>query len=95
MTTRTFYVVTYDVPDDKRRTQIAKVLEGYGSRVNYSVFECVLTERQYAALRRKLDRRSKPEEDQLRYYALCADCSRRIDVVGTTPVTTYQEIVIV
>lgn len=94
MTLRTFYVVTYDVPDDKRRTQIAKVLEGYGSRVNYSVFECVLTERQYASLRRKLDRRSKPEYDQIRYYTLCADCAKRIETVGTTPVTTYQDIVI-
>jgi CRISPR-associated protein Cas2 len=29
-------VVTYDVPDDKRRLKLAKLLEGYGRRVQYS-----------------------------------------------------------
>ena len=35
-------VVAYDIAYNKRRNKIAKCLEGYGIRVNYSVFECVL-----------------------------------------------------
>ncbi len=32
------YLVAYDISDDRRRTRIAKCLEGYGDRVQYSVF---------------------------------------------------------
>ena len=32
------YVISYDIPDDKRRKKIADLLEGYGQRVQYSVF---------------------------------------------------------
>ncbi|MBR8835369.1 MAG: CRISPR-associated endonuclease Cas2 [Stigonema ocellatum SAG 48.90 = DSM 106950] len=38
------YVVAYDVPCDKRRKKISDLLEGYGQRVQYSVFECLLTQ---------------------------------------------------
>lgn len=32
------YLVAYDIPDDRRRTRLAKVLASYGDRVQYSVF---------------------------------------------------------
>jgi CRISPR-associated protein Cas2 len=34
------YVVTYDISNDKRRTKLATLLDKYGIRVNYSVYEC-------------------------------------------------------
>lgn len=36
------YLIAYDISDDRRRAQLAKVLERYGDRVQYSVFvvEC-------------------------------------------------------
>ncbi|MBK8462456.1 MAG: CRISPR-associated endonuclease Cas2 [Nigerium sp.] len=32
------YLVAYDVPCDRRRTRLAKVLSAYGDRIQYSVF---------------------------------------------------------
>lgn len=32
------YLVAYDIPDDRRRTRVAKALGGFGDRVQYSVF---------------------------------------------------------
>ena len=32
------YLVTYDVAQDRRRTRLAKELEHYGDRIQYSVF---------------------------------------------------------
>ena len=32
------YLIAYDVSDDIRRTKVAKKLESYGDRVQYSVF---------------------------------------------------------
>ena len=37
------YVVTYDIPSNKRRKKVSDLLEGYGRRVQYSVFECLLS----------------------------------------------------
>lgn len=31
-------LIAYDIPDDRRRTKVAKILLGFGDRVQYSVF---------------------------------------------------------
>ena len=35
-------VVSYDIPDDRRRLRLANTLKDFGIRVQYSVFECRL-----------------------------------------------------
>ena len=77
-----YFVVSYDVPEDKRRTKIHKVLKSYGQWVQYSVFECSLTETQYAKLRSRLAKVIKPEEDSILFFSLCACCQRKIDRIG-------------
>ena len=47
-------VVSYDISDDKRRREVAKIMEGHGYRVQYSVFECELDLKQIAKLQKKL-----------------------------------------
>jgi CRISPR-associated protein Cas2 len=39
------YVITYDISNNKERRLVSKVLEGYGFRVQKSVFECLLNKR--------------------------------------------------
>ena len=34
------YVISYDISENKIRNKVAKILEGYGKRIQYSVFEC-------------------------------------------------------
>ena len=51
-----FYVVTYDIGDDKRRNQVVKLMESIGTRMNYSVFECTLTDVQYRNMCKRLER---------------------------------------
>lgn len=36
-------LVVYDIADDRRRTGLSDFLEGYGRRVQESVFECFLS----------------------------------------------------
>jgi CRISPR-associated protein Cas2 len=81
----TFYLVCYDVVLTKRRNKIAHLLEGYGMRVQKSVFECVLTEHQYAMLNRKLSKFIKADEDQVRFYPLSAHTRRQVIILGTQP----------
>ena len=73
-------VVSYDVANDRRRTRLAKELENFGRRVQYSVFECLLDARQLERLRTRLLRRTETSEDD-RIYSLCQDCRGKVEVL--------------
>jgi CRISPR-associated protein Cas2 len=38
-----YYAAVYDISDNRERTKVSKVLGGYGTRVQESVFECRCT----------------------------------------------------
>lgn len=40
------YIITYDIASNKIRKKIAEILSEYGIRIQYSVFECKLTNRE-------------------------------------------------
>jgi CRISPR-associated protein Cas2 len=82
-----FYVVTYDIPSNRRRKQVADLLEGYGRRVQYSVFECVLSAKQYVELQARLRSRLKLEEDSVRFYPLSQHTLAKVEAWGGVPVT--------
>jgi CRISPR-associated protein Cas2 len=62
---RNRFLVTYDVSDDKRRTQIFKTLYAYGDHAQYSVFFCELNPRELVEVRGKLRRALNDREDQI------------------------------
>ncbi len=64
------YAVAYDIPDDNRRLKVAKVLNRYGKRVQYSVFECELNPPLLKKLIADLRRVVVDEEDAVRIYPL-------------------------
>ncbi len=45
-----FCLVIYDIKSNKRRLKLAKILEGYGVRVQRSCFEVMLDEKVYKCL---------------------------------------------
>ena len=75
---KSFWVIAYDITDDLRRSRIVKVIEKFGVRVNYSVFECMLTEVQLHKLQDKIEKLMVPSEDRVIYYPLCLDCYSKI-----------------
>jgi CRISPR-associated protein Cas2 len=77
-----FMTISYDISDDKRRTKIHKMLKSYGQWIQYSVFECDVTDSQYAKLRSRLSKLIKPEEDSIRFYFLCACCKNKVERIG-------------
>jgi CRISPR-associated protein Cas2 len=78
-------LVVYDVPDNKRRTKLANFLEGYGRRVQYSVFECFLSLAEMKALHDKVQKRIKEDEDNVRFYWIPKDAVPRTLTLGSTP----------
>lgn len=75
---KNFIVVAYDISDDKRRGNVVKILEKAGSRVNYSVFECFLTDARYKRLQEDILSRIKIREDTVIFYPVCMDCYTKI-----------------
>lgn len=76
-------VVSYDISDDKRRRLVVKVMESYGYRVQYSVFECELTGKQLRQMQKDLRPHVKGKEmDSVRFYPLPADAVEKIEVMG-------------
>jgi CRISPR-associated protein Cas2 len=78
-------VVAYDIADARRRNRVARCLEGYGTRVNYSVFECVLKAAAFRKLKRELAPLLKNRVDSVRFYPMCRECVDRIEVLGRGP----------
>ncbi len=81
----TCYVIAYDIPDDRRRSKIHKILLGFGKWTQYSLFECFLTRKQLVLLRSKLAEHLVTKEDSVRFYPLCANCVSRVETVGEPP----------
>ncbi|MDR3212979.1 MAG: CRISPR-associated endonuclease Cas2 [Azoarcus sp.] len=66
-----FFVVAYDIPDNRRRLRISRLLEGFGRRIQKSVFECDLNRDCWQRLRLELAALADPVEDKVRFYPLC------------------------
>ena len=77
-----FYMVCYDISDDGRRREVQKTLEGYGKRVQYSVFDCDISDLQYRTLRDEILSRIDRDADSVRFYPLCNACSGKIEYRG-------------
>jgi len=79
-----FILVTYDIENDRRRTKIHKVLKGYGTAVQYSVFECFISEDDFEILRYRLQKLLDPNhpDDSIRYYFLCRSCIEKVEIDG-------------
>ncbi|MDV2992014.1 MAG: CRISPR-associated endonuclease Cas2 2 [Chroococcidiopsis sp. SAG 2025] len=90
-----FYVIVYDIPDDKRRKKVSDLLEGYGKRVQYSVFECILTQVKYAELRQRLKKRVKLAEDSVRFYPISKHTLTQVETWGGLPLTTMPGSVVI
>jgi CRISPR-associated protein Cas2 len=88
-------VVSYDVPDDRRRARLAQELESFGRRVQYSVFECLLDAEQLARLRTRMLRHLEPQEDSLRIYRLCQECCEKVEIHGLGTITEDPKVYVV
>ncbi len=80
-------LVAYDVDTvsedgQARLRRVANLCKGYGQRVQFSVFECRVTEAQLEELEAKLLRIIDREKDSLRIYILQGDRNHVVRVHG-------------
>lgn len=77
MSARGWHLICYDVRDEARLRKVARLLEGYGERVQKSVFRCRLSPREGQRLRWELGRLVVKEDEWL-IVPLCDRCVERI-----------------
>jgi CRISPR-associated protein Cas2 len=81
------YVVIYDIVDDKRRRRVFNLLEGYGLRVQFSAFECVLSDAKFVELQGRLRKVVKMDEDSVRFYPISRHTLGQVVIWGEPPLT--------
>jgi CRISPR-associated protein Cas2 len=59
------FLVAYDIRDEVRLRSIATCMEGYGYRIQYSVFVCDLSDQEAVIMRDDLETRMKKTEDSV------------------------------
>ena len=64
------YLVCYDIADPKRLRRVARLLEGVGVRLQYSVFECPLDELNFERIKADLRKEINSEQDQVLFVSL-------------------------
>jgi CRISPR-associated protein Cas2 len=78
-----YYLVCFDIVDNRVRYRLVKILKKYGIRVQKSVFECAgLTEKQFLRMQDRIDRCIDATQDSVYYYFISLDCLKRMEFSG-------------
>lgn len=77
-----FVLIIYDIVDNRKRVKLAKLLSGYGKRVQKSAFEAMLTTQRYNKLIKEIPRYIDKTEDNVRIYK----------ITGKGKVTSWGEV---
>ena len=78
----TYDVSTVETAGRRRLRRVAQACEDYGTRVQKSVFECQVGQKEWVLLRDRLLREIKEAEDSLRFYYLDEKAVQRIEHHG-------------
>ncbi len=79
------YLVSYDIANPKRLRKVGEVVEGFGSRIQYSVFECPLDPMRLVQLKSALAAEINCDQDQVLFVSLgpaANDASLIIEALG-------------
>ncbi len=73
----TYDVATSDEGGPRRLRRVARACADYGIRVQKSVFECQLGQKEWVALRARLLEEANLERDSVRFYFLDSEAVQR------------------
>jgi len=93
-------LVSYDVntlsaEGRARLRRVAKACTNFGQRVQYSVFECSVTDMSYERLKLRLVSIIKPDEDSLRIYHLTGKREDYLEAFGLDRYMDFEDTLVV
>lgn len=89
------YLVCYDIRDPKRLRRVAKTLENYGIRIQYSFFQCDMPKEILKKMTEDVLRIIHTDADRFYIYPLCEKCTRKARTDGNGSVLRLQTFEIV
>lgn len=91
------YLVSYDIANAKRLRRVAKCMESFGTRLQFSVFECPLDDLRLAQAKAALAEIINNDHDQVLFVSLgpaAADATLIIEALGL-PYTVRSRVTII
>ncbi len=77
-------IISYDIQSDKARRKVARILEGAGSRLQKSVFECRKSGKELLRIKARIQR-WLTRGDSVFYITLCLSCLEKSERIGAMP----------
>ncbi len=90
-----FYVIAYDISDDKRRTKLHNLLKGFGVWNQFSLFEAHLDPPRYNKMLNIINRIIDKQKDNVKIYYLCKDCFLKIHTIGNAEITQEKKVIVI
>ena len=89
-------LITYDVNTEtkegrRRLNKVAKQCVNYGTRVQNSVFECVMDAAKFREVKQLLINLIDSEKDSLRFYQLGNNYKNKVEHIGVKPSLQVEE----
>lgn len=90
-----YYLICYDIEEDRRRNRMAACLQRWGRRVQYSVFEVACKgQRDYNKLCRELEQIRHPA-DSVRVYCFDTNTRRQSGELSGKPMRHCPAVVVI
>lgn len=91
------YLISYDIANPKRLRQVARILESYGTRLQYSVFECPLDDIRLEQAKTALREVINADHDQVLFVSLGPEASDATLIINTLglPYTVKSRVTII
>lgn len=86
-------MICYDMTSNKKRRKVAEILKDYGRRVQYSVFECEISRRQFEVLYAKLaDLAEGMDDGNIRIYQIAKEEMEKIAILGNASCVREEDL---
>jgi CRISPR-associated protein Cas2 len=89
------YWVCCDIADDRRRQRLSDVLLDFGTRVQESVFQCLLEPSLAEEMMLRVRRTVEENTDKVHVVPLCDSCAGRIVTYGIATQASDPEYLII
>ena len=90
------YLICYDMTSNRKRRKAADILLDYGRRVQYSVFECEISRKQFEVLYAKLADLSEGMDDgNIRIYQIAKEEMQKIAILGNPSCIRVDDVVVI
>ncbi|HII82300.1 MAG TPA: CRISPR-associated endonuclease Cas2 [Ferroplasma sp.] len=79
---RNYYIIAYDITDNKRLNKVHNYLLGYGTHLQYSIFICELSATEREILITDIYALIKPSEDSIIIYNAGKNVNKNLLTLG-------------